>query len=259
MSFRATFIALALLVLPARLSGAEEIIVAAAASLREPIQELAASFAQQHPELEIRTAFGSSSTLARQIRLGAPIDIFISADERWVLDLVERDLVAAEAYFPLAGNRLVILARPGFGAQIQEPKDLLSPTLKRFALPSAAVPLGAYARQWLESNAMLEPLESRLITTEHAKATLFAVEAGHADAALIYASDARYATKAAVVLEIPSSEQPTIIYSAVRLRRSHASAAAARFMAMLGGPEVGETLAAAGFVPLSPPTERPSP
>ncbi|MDG2335772.1 MAG: molybdate ABC transporter substrate-binding protein [Myxococcota bacterium] len=259
MSLRATIIALVLLVLPARLSGAEEIIVAAAASLREPVQELAASFAQKYPEHEIRTAFGSSSTLARQIRLGAPIDVFISADERWVVDLVERGLVADGAHFPLAGNRLVILARPGFEARIQEPKDLLSPALKRFALPSAAVPLGAYAREWLEANAMLEPLENRLITTEHAKATLFAVEGGHADAALIYASDARYATEAAVVLEIPSSEQPTIIYSAARLQRSHASAAATRFMAVLGGPRVGQTLAAAGFVPLAQPTGRPPP
>jgi len=251
MSLRATLIALVLLTSPARFSPAEEIIVAAAASLREPIQELTEVFALGHPEIEIRTTFGASGTLARQIRLGAPIDIFISADERWILDLAERGFVPAGAYFPLVGNRLVIVARPRFGTRIAGPEDLLTPALERFALPSTAVPLGAYAREWLEAKAILQPLQARLISTEHARATLVAVEEGHADAAVIYTSDTRYAKKSEILLEIPLPEQPTITYSAALLERAHSSAPAAQFMAMLGGPEARQRLVAAGFVPLA--------
>ena len=88
MQLRVALIALAMLSTSATSSPGDELVVGAAASLRNPMQQLAEVFEAQHPEIKVRLSFGASSSLARQIRLGAPIDVFVSADNRWVLDLL---------------------------------------------------------------------------------------------------------------------------------------------------------------------------
>lgn len=259
MLLRAALIAVAMLSVRANPCFAEELVVGAAASLREPVQQLAKTFEAQHPGVEVRISFGASSSLARQIRLGAPIEVFISADNRSVLDLLQRNRIAPGDHFPLAGNRLVVLARTDSAIRIESSKDLLNPAIERLALPPAAVPLGGYARQWLDTAMIRDALDARLITTEHARASVVAVERRHADAALIYASDAQYAPQSKVVYRIPASEQPKIVYSVALLRSAKASPAAQAFYRMLGGSHAGEVLAASGFVSLNPQTEQPSP
>ncbi len=259
MQLRAVTIAMAALIFPVGVSADNELIVAAAASLREPILELAQDFEAQHPRVRVRVSFGASSNLARQIRLGAPIDVFIAADRRWVVNLVEHGLIAPDGHFALASNRLVVVARPALGLRMNSAQDLLNPLLERFALPSAAVPLGAYARQWLEATSILAALEPRLITTEHARASLVAVEQQHADAALIYSSDAQQARNSSIIYRVPDSEQPEIVYSAALLRRATASPGARAFYRMLGGANASEILALAGFVALEDQAQEPSP
>lgn len=239
---------LALAILPAPPSSAEGLVIAAAASLREPVQALAKLFENQHPGTTVGVSFGASSNLARQIRLGAPIDVFISADEERVTDLVRRDLVAPTDHFRIAGNRLVVIAAGASTAPIKKPQDLLDPAFERIALPSAAVPLGGYARQWLAAKQILEPLRPRVVNTEHARASLVAVEHNHADAALVYASDARQARASAIIYRIPDSEQPDIVYAAALMRAARRSPLAMEFYQALGGTEARQLLVAAGFV-----------
>ena len=259
MQLRAAAIALAALIFPVSVAADNELVVAVAASLREPMLALARDFEVQHPKVRVRVSFGASSNLARQIRLGAPIDVFVAADRRWVVNLVELGLVAPDGHFALASNRLVVVARPALGLRMNSARDLLNPLLERFALPSAAVPLGAYSRQWLEATSILAALEPRLITTEHARASLVAVEQQHAAAALVYASDAQHARNSSVIYRIPDSEQPEIIYSAALLGRAAASPGARAFYRMLGGANASQMLALAGFVTLENRAQEPSP
>ena len=49
--------------------------------------------------------------------------------------------------------------------------------MHRIALPSPVVPLGRYARSWLQARGVLDAVSPRLVVTEHARATLAAVEA----------------------------------------------------------------------------------
>jgi molybdate transport system substrate-binding protein len=250
MHLRATAAALAGLILSASFVSGAELVVAAAASLREPVETLARNFEEQHPGVRVLISLGASSSLARQIRSGAPAMVFLSADERWVSDLVERGLVAPSDHFPLAGNRLVVIARPKLGVRIESGRDLLNPLLERIALPSAAVPLGRYARSWLARQKILASIEPRLITTEHAKASLVAVEHRHVDAALVYASDTRYAERSEIIFRIPESEQPDIVYSAALVREGRASPHARDFYRMLAGAEAARLLESAGFTAL---------
>jgi molybdate transport system substrate-binding protein len=243
-------IAIALLgaILHAAPCPAGEIFVAAAASLREPVQKMARDFEAQNEGVRVRVSFGASSHLARQIQLGAPLDVFISADERWVLGLVARGLVEPSDHFRFAGNRLVVVAASDREIEVQSAGDLLDSSLESLALPGAAVPLGRYARQWLESTGLLEALAPRLVVTEHARASLVAVDQRHAAAAIVYATDARQARASEIVYIIPESQQPSIVYSAALTKRAQASSPAAEFYRFLKGPEAGSVLAEAGFL-----------
>lgn len=224
---------------------AAELNVAAASSLREPLTGIARQCERLHSGLHVRLSFGASSVLAMQARAGAPIDVLVSADARIADDLGRAGLVAARR--GVARNRLVVIASREAAPRIATPADLVAPDVRRIAIPQHAVPVGRYAREWLARHGLLEAVNARTVQTEHARATLVAVDQGHADAAIVYASDARLARSARVAFEIPSDEQPHIEYVAVTLADASAPALAETFLAFLGGPASREILAAAGF------------
>jgi molybdate transport system substrate-binding protein len=222
----------------------EDLVVAAAVSLREPVQEMGRDFREARPEVAVRLAFGATPQLAAQVRAGAPIDVLLSADRRTVEALQNQGLVAAPRVF--ARNRLVVLQRLG-GPPLSRAEDLARPELRRIAVPERAVPVGHYARDWLARRGLLEAVEPRLVPTEHARATLAAVDAGLVDAAIVYASDARVARSARVAFEIRPAEQPEIQYVAARVAGSAHVADADAFLDFLAGPEAQAALARAGF------------
>lgn len=222
-----------------------ELIVAAAVSLHEPLTEIARAYEVKHPETTVRIGFGASSLLAAQVRAGAPIDVFVSADEAIVARLGDAGLLEAGERFTLARNRLVVVARGDADFALERAEQLTGPGIRRLAIPDGAVPVGRYAREWLESRGLLETLEPRIVRTEHARATLAAVDLGHADAAIVYATDAGLARFARVAFQVPADEQPPIAYAAARIRGTPESAA--EFLGFLRGPEARAALQAAGF------------
>jgi molybdate transport system substrate-binding protein len=133
--------------------------------------------------------------------------------------------------------------------EIARPADLARSELRRIALPAAAVPLGHYAREWLGSLGLLAALEPRLVTTEHARATLAAVDGGHAEAGIVYATDAREARSARVAFTPPDAEQPRIVYVAAALLGARAPALAEAFVTALRGEPARHDLETAGFAP----------
>ena len=224
---------------------AGELTVAAASSLRDPLTEIARHHERAHPGLRVRLAFGASSVLAMQARAGAPIDVLVSADARIADDLARDGLVAARR--AVARNRLVVVVSRDAAFRIETPGDLAAPSVRRIAIPQHAVPVGRYAREWLARHELLEAVDARTVQTEHARATLVAVDHGHADAAIVYASDARLARSARVAFEIPSDEQPHIEYVGVTLVDARAPALAETFLDALGGSVSRQILATAGF------------
>ncbi|MBW2714261.1 MAG: molybdate ABC transporter substrate-binding protein [Deltaproteobacteria bacterium] len=217
--------------------------------MREPLTQLAQLFQERQPEHRISLSFGPSNNLARQIRAGAPIDLFASADPRLIHALADKDLLVPSTITPLAGNKLVLIARAGLATQVDR-GSLSDGSLERFALPNDAVPVGWYARSWLRNQKLLEKISPMMLRTEHARATLSAVDMGHADAALVYATDARLAKSAKVVLEIPAAQQPHILYLAAALSRDEATnELSSVFLTFLTSDTGTRVFADAGFAP----------
>jgi molybdate transport system substrate-binding protein len=227
--------------------GGRELLVAAAVSLREPLVAISRNFEAGHPGARVLTTFGASSALAAQVKVGAPIDVFVSANRSIVDDLVEGGQVDAATRFPLARNRLVVLVAMDARAPIAGPEDLLAPEIRALAIPEPAVPLGGYAREWLLRRGLLAALEARIVPTQHARAALAAVESGDADVAIVYATDARIARGSRVAWEIPDAEQPDIAYEAARVTDTRQPDLALQFLAYLRSDAGLATLAAAGF------------
>jgi molybdate transport system substrate-binding protein len=225
---------------------AQSLLVGAAVSLREPITEVAERF-ETSGDASVDLTFGASSVLAIQIRAGAPIDVLVSADADIVDRLEAEGLVDPGGRAVVAYNGLVVMTRSGGDLAIERAEDLLRPEVQRIAVPEYAVPIGRYARDWLSRRDLLTRLEDRIVPTEHARATLAAVDFGHADVAIVYATDARVARSARVAFEVAPAEQPRIEYAAAVVAGSRHPEAAARFLRLLISPDARGLLRAAGF------------
>ena len=99
------------------------------------------------------------------------------------------------------------------------------------------------------SQELLEALSPRFVTTEHARATLAAVDVGNAEAGIVYATDVKAARSARVAFTPPAAEQPRIVYVAAQLAGALAPALARSFLAALSDPAARRDLEAAGFTP----------
>lgn len=232
----------------------DELLVAAAVSLREPLETIGQRFEDTHPGTQVQFAFGASSALSAQAKAGAPFDVFLAADEESIDALAAAGLLRAGTRQAFAGNRLVVIVSAELRLPIESAADLVRPEVRRIALAEQAVPVGHYAREWLARKGLLAELTPRLVTTEHARATLAAVDVGNAEAGIVYATDMKAARSARVAFTPPDAEQPRIVYVAAQLARDPPPALASAFLAALTDPAGRRDLETAGFT--APPADR---
>jgi len=218
--------ALLALLLSAASARATEILVFGAASLTDALQELAATYEKTTGD-KLVFSFGASSTLVRQIQAGAPADLFLSADEE-KMDTLEKDgLLLAGTRKSVLSNTLVVVVPAGSSLQIHKPEDLAGPGVHLLALAEMqSVPAGIYAKKYLQTKNIWDKVSGRVIPTENVRAALAAVEAGNADAGIVYKTDAGISKKVKIAYEVPRVESPKISYPfAVIAKTQHAEAA----------------------------------
>jgi molybdate transport system substrate-binding protein len=238
----------AALALWATASWAGELKVAAAASLTDALAEIGTAYTAE-TGTQIVPILGSSSTLARQISEGAPVDVFLSADEA-SLDRLEKAglLLAGSRRSPLS-NTLVIVQPLDASWTLATPAELASSRVRALALAEPqTVPAGIYAKAWLRSIDLWSRVIDRVIATENVRAALATVEAGNADAAIVYRTDALVSKKVRVAYEVRREDGPPISYAFAALREAQDPAAAGRFVEYLGGPTASAIFARHGFL-----------
>lgn len=221
---------------PARLA------VAAAASLQELLESTAPAFERAHPGTTLVFSFAASSALSRQIEAAAGFDAFLSADAANVDRLGERIDRATRVEF--LGNELVVVARAGLAPVPTRAADLAS-LPGRIAVAAESVPAGKYARAWLAKVGLLETLRPKLVDAEHVRAALAWVENATADAAIVYATDARVAKRATVAFRVAAADDPGIVY--VAAAGSARPTLAADYVRFLRAAEFADAARGAGF------------
>jgi molybdate transport system substrate-binding protein len=226
-------------------------VVSAASSLANVLEDLAARHERAAGDV-VALNFAASNTLARQIAAGAPVDVFVSADEAQ-MDAVARYLVPGTRV-DLLSNVLAVAVPSDRPRRLTSIAGLDAPEVRRIAVGDpVAVPVGVYARRYLERVGLWARLEPRLVPTASARLALAAVENGVVDAAIVYRTDIAAAARAVEAFVVPAGEGPRIVYAAARVRDGDAPEAAARFMAFLQSAEAAAVFEAAGFVPLATP------
>lgn len=227
---------LSLLLAASATAAAAELRVSAAASLTESLREITGLWRAAGGE-EVVLNLGASSTLAQQIESGAPADVFVSADEAQMNRLEAAGRLVPDTRRDLVANRLVVVVPAESSPPMAGAADLAAEHVRRLALADpAAAPAGVYARAWLERIGLWERIESRVVPLENVRAALAAVESGNADAAVVYATDAKVAKRSRVAFEVPEGDAPKIVYPAAALRDASSASAARAFVEYLASP-----------------------
>lgn len=199
---------------PAHAKSGEPLLVFAAASLQEALNDAADGYAKAgHPRP--RLAFAGSSTLARQIERGAPAALFLAADEAWMDYLEGRKLLVPGSRKDFLTNRLVLIAPASqpFTADLSNDRWLARLGTGRLAMADPdAVPAGRYGKAALESLGLWLRLSPRIARAESVRAALVYVERAEARAGIVYATDAAASTKVVVAAIFPETLHPPIRY-----------------------------------------------
>lgn len=241
---------LALLLLLPFAARAQQATVFAAASLTDALADVAALYAKTgHPAP--RLSFGASSTLARQIEQGAPANLFVSADERWMNWLQERGLVVPGTRRDLLRNSLVLVVPKDRARKVEigpnlDVAALLNPDGRLATGDPEHVPVGLYAKQALQKLGLWDKVAARLAPAADVRAALLLVERGEAPAGIVYATDALASQGVAVAGTFPESTHDPITYP-VALVRGGDTPEARALLAFLDGPEARAAFARRGF------------
>lgn len=231
---------------------AADVTVFAAASLTDVLRGIASPW-EKATGHRVVFNFAASNALARQIRAGAPADLFLSADEAQMDLLEEEGLVVPGTRRNVLSNALVVVVGNDARLPLSSARDLSGKSVRRLALADPrAVPAGIYAKAWLEKAGVWASVSPKVLPAENVRAALAAVESGDADAGIVYATDAGTSRKVSVAFAAPPSEAPAISYPFALLRDAPSPAAARAFLEHLSGPVAREAFLKSGFVAAAP-------
>jgi molybdate transport system substrate-binding protein len=204
---------MAISLLVPRVAQADAPTIYAAASLRGALDHVIAAYLDATDNPQPLVSYAATSTLARQIDLGARVDIFIAANVEWVSYLQDRDLIAAPPD-TLLENRLVLIGSTG-SPPVDLTPDAITQRLQGGKLAIAltdAVPAGIYGKSALQSLGLWPALSAHLAQTDNVRTALAYVAQGAVPLALVYGSDAKADPRVSIIADIPIDSHPAIKY-----------------------------------------------
>lgn len=226
-------------------AAAEPLTVAAAANLQFAFTEIGRQFEAETGQ-PVVFVFGSTGDLARQIKHGAPVDVFAAANVSYVNDLRAKGLVIADSQQLYAQGRIVLAVNHASGVRAERLEDLLGPGITHIALANPGhAPYGLAAKQALQSAGLWEALQPKLVYGENVRQAMQFVQTGEAEAGLIALSVAdvpelRY-TLVDASMHQPLNQAIAVIQGTPR------EAAARRFIAFVTSPQGWRVLGRYGF------------
>jgi molybdate transport system substrate-binding protein len=247
---------------PAVAAEQKSILVSAAVSLKNVLEQCQKRFEEKNPDVKIKFNFGGSGMLLNQIKSGAPIDLFFSADIRDFDKIDAPDTasaasekpakIIAEGYpKPFAGNELVFIVPKSSEAGPLAFEDLRMDALKKIAIGNPkTVPAGRYADEAIRASGRYEALREKLVLCENVRQVLDYVIRGEVDGGFVYRTDAAQAAVGEIRLAFAVSPEmhAPIVYGLGRLTAANNPELVERFIAFMAGPECREILTAAGFL-----------
>jgi molybdate transport system substrate-binding protein len=201
---------------------AETLTVFAAASLKNAIDEIAKRYEAEHSD-SIVVSYAGSATLARQIEMGAPADIFISANQAWMDYLSDQALISEPSRFNLTSNQLVLISStPEVKLSLDKPTELLDVLDNEYLAMGLveSVPAGIYGKQALTHYHVWDSLKQQVAQSDNVRSALALVASGEAPLGIVYRSDAVAEPKVSIITSFPKESHDKILYPAASIKES---------------------------------------
>lgn len=214
----------------------DTVTVFAAASTTNAMSDIGKRYVEQQKG-RVRFSFAASSTLAKQIDNGAPADIYVSANVKWMEYLMSQKMILPNSRVNLLGNRIVLIV-PSQSALKHiniKPDFPLAGYLDdgRLAMGDPEhVPAGMYGKEALKRLKVWRQVKNKVAGMKDVRAALMMVERGEVPLGLVYSTDAAISSKVRIVGVFPPETHSPIIYP-VAIVANHERPSVERFMAFL--------------------------
>lgn len=232
-----------------------ELLVFAAASLRETMTELGATFEKQ-TGTRVLFNFAGSNDLAHQINAAPGADLFLSAAQNWMDTVQSANRLVAGSRIDLLSNKLVLVANVKNSSMLKSPCDLPALEFQNLALGDPeSVPAGKYARQWMTSQqcngkTLWDAVKDRVVPAPDVRAALGLVLANPDVLGVVYNTDwMAFSNKTRVLYEV--TDGPPIRYVLAQVSEGGNPLEAKKFFAFLTGSAAGSVYQKHGFTLIS--------
>ena len=224
-------------------------LVFAAASMKTALDAINTAWTKTTGKAAV-ISYASSGVLAKQIQTGAPADLFISADQKWMDVLAKAGALKPGTREDLLGNGLVLVEPVATSASLKIGKGFdLASALGDGKLAVCTVtscPAGIYGKEALEKLGVWPAVEPKLAQAENVRAALLLVARGEAKFGIVYATDAKAEPKVRVVDTFPEASHAPIVYP-IAVTKDAQSPDASALEAFMHTPEATKILTDQGF------------
>lgn len=228
--------------------GKIDIMVSAAISLTDAMEELKSIYEEENQNINIIYNFGASGALMQQIEEGAPVDLFLSAAQKQMNELEEKDLIIKESRLDFVGNDLVLIVNKNHQDTIKSVNDLLNLTNEKIAMGEPeSVPAGKYTADTLTSLGLYDDLLDNIVFTKNVRQVITYVDSENAVAGFCYGSDTTIATDSVISEIVKEESHEPIIYPAAIIKDSKNSEATEDFLNFVNTNEAQEIFEKHGF------------
>ncbi|GAB7082142.1 molybdate ABC transporter substrate-binding protein [Megalodesulfovibrio paquesii] len=226
---------------------AKDLTISAAASLTDAFTELGKAFEKAHPGVKITCNFAASGPLAKQIEQGAPVDVFASANQKWMDAMVEKGFIDTATRADFVKNDLVLAAPKANKAEVAKVDDLKGDAVKTIAIGTPeSVPAGQYTKKFMEKQGLYTVLEKKFVFAESVRQVLDYLRRAEAEAGFVYRTDAYKAKDdVSIVLAVPLDEPVT--YPIAVTKAAAAPEEARAFVSFVRSAEGMKVLESYGF------------
>ena len=183
--FTAVFLAAIFLFSPSPSSAGGSVNVAGAADLAFAFREIAGGF-EKEAGVKVVLTLGSTGMLTRQIKAGAPFDVFFAANSSYIDELNEGGFVIADTIELYAYGRIVLAVNESSGVVATGLDELTSPRIKWVAIANPAhAPYGVAAMEALKTVGLWDEIKPKLVYGENVRQTLQFIQTGNAQAGIV--------------------------------------------------------------------------
>lgn len=205
-------------------NAATDLKVYAASSMTNAIDEIAQDFKEKY-DVTVTPVYGGSSSIARQIINGAPADVFISANTKWMDYLVDEGVIDGDNVTNLVRNSLVLITPQTSSIAVFNFADAKAWEAalngSRLALGNpTSVPAGMYAKESLTTLGVWKEIQTKVAPAKNVRLALALVERGEAPLGVVYKTDAQLTSKVKIVGEFASDTHAAIVYPAAVVKDS---------------------------------------